>query len=375
MSEDKQLLSRIADLAGQINHHKVRLPLMSDSTGTIHHSSSRLDHESPKSAYPWLVSRGHQQFQSRGRINKFGSRPQRHRSLVLNKPMPLANSPMDSYLPLPNMENDLPLDEGETVESQPRATATWISKRDRHMQLINSSVYDKEKNLRQQAIEKTRQEKALRKNQREMHKIGKHFQRIADNTLPTAIQHSERGNTAVYEVNVNGLRFQVLNGGSKLMRDLGATGLAGLTPKQAVVGGVTFFRSKNGNLYRAGLVRAKRRSGTTQKVDAPKVLFAPILTTQEESRFVLRSSKVESALQDNAAIFHMIPPLNEFPLVYISYVRFVDEAQSDVSSEEEDLDEIDSDDVDSEGLDEDMILPPNHQSTVSLTQQHDFVGF
>lgn len=30
------------------------------------------------------------------------------------------------------------------------------------------------------------------------------------------------------------------------------------TPKRAIVGGVTFVRSKNGNLYRAGLIKAKR---------------------------------------------------------------------------------------------------------------------
>ena len=52
-----------------------------------------------------------------------------------------------------------------------------------------------------------------------------------------------------------------------------------------------------------------------------------------------------------------------------------EEGQSDVSSEEEDVDEIDSDDVDSEGLDEDMTLGPDDQSSVSLSQQHDFVGF
>ena len=53
----------------------------------------------------------------------------------------------------------------------------------------------------------------------------------------------------------------------------------------------------------------------------------------------------------------------------------LEEEQSDVSSEEEDLDDIDSDDVDSEGLDEDETFVPNHRSTVSLAQQHDFIGF
>ena len=30
------------------------------------------------------------------------------------------------------------------------------------------------------------------------------------------------------------------------------------TPKQASVGGVMFYRSKNGNLYRSGLVKAQK---------------------------------------------------------------------------------------------------------------------
>ncbi|MCJ1386623.1 hypothetical protein MMC17_009749 [Xylographa soralifera] len=375
MSEDKQLLGRIADVAGQINHHKVQLPFSSGSTGPNPHSWSRLDRGFSDPTYSDPVIRGLQRFQSRGRIKKTGPRPHHHRSLVLNNPVPISHSPVALFPPLSNVKRDIPLDESDTVESQPRTSATWISKRDRHMQLINSLVYDKETNLRQQAIDKTRHEKASRRNQREMVKMGKHLQRIADNTAPTAVQHSARGNTPVYEVHISGLKFQVLEGGSKLRRDLGNTGLAGLTPKQAVVGGVRFFRSKNGNLYREGLVRAKRRSETTKKVDVRKVLSAPISTTQEKLRFVPHSSKVETAPLVNVAIFHMIPPLNEFPLVYISYVRSVEEEQSDVSSEEEDLDEIDSDDVDSEGFDEDKTFIPDHQSIVSLAQQHDFIGF
>ncbi|MCJ1396404.1 hypothetical protein MMC18_009294 [Xylographa bjoerkii] len=143
-------------------------------------------------------------------------------SRIADLSAPISNSAIDSFSPLPNAEKDVALNEGETVEGRPRATATWISKRDRHMQLINSSIYDKETNLRQQAIDKTRHERALQRNQREMLKIGKHFQSIGDNTVPVPVPHSLRGETAVYEVNINGLRFQVLNGGSKLSRDQGS---------------------------------------------------------------------------------------------------------------------------------------------------------
>ncbi|MCJ1296754.1 hypothetical protein MMC34_008321 [Xylographa carneopallida] len=394
MSEDKQLLGRIAHLAGQINHHKVQLPFSSGSPGPSYHSLSRLDRGPLYPTYS-SVARGPQRFQSRGRINKNGPRPHHQRSLVLNSPTPTSTTALNfSASPL-NVKRDIPLDEGETVEGRSLSTATWISKRDRHMQLINSSVYDKETNLRQQAIEKTRHEKSQRRNQREMVKINKHFQRIVYTTAPRATPHPASGSTPVYEVIINGLRFQVLAGGSKLLRDPGNTGLADLTPQKAVVGGVTFLRSKNGNLYRESLVRAKSRSGTTKKVDVPKVLSVPTSTTQEKSRFAPHSSKAETALQVNVAIFPMIPALNESPLVYISHVvdvrslhavirtfmsdrplpRSVAEEPSDVSSEEDDLDEIDSDDVDSEGLDEDETVVSDPQSTASVAQQHDFIGF
>ncbi|MCJ1288317.1 hypothetical protein MMC26_007672 [Xylographa opegraphella] len=422
MSEDKQLLGRIADLAGQINHRKVQFPFSSDSTWPRRHSISRVDCGSLNPMLSDPVIRGLQRFQSRGRNNKTGPRPHHHRSLVLKNTVPASNSPATSFDSSLDVKRDKALDEGETADGQPCTTATWISKRDRHMQLINSSIYNKETNVRQQAIDKTRHEQALRRNQREMVKIRKHLRRIADSTAPTSVYHSAKENTSVYEVIINGLRFQVLKGGSKLLRTLGITGLAGSTPKQAVVGGVTFLRSKNGNLYREGLVRAMRRSGTAKKilepckrftttgtifltlqiitclskftgVDVPKVLSVSISTTHEKLRFAPLSFNVETALLVNVAIFRMISLLNEFPLVYIFYVvdvrslhvvihtpnsspqRSVDGGQSDVSSAEEDLDEIDSDDVDSEGWDDDEAFVPNHRSTVSLEQQHDFIGF
>ena len=80
---------------------------------------------------------------------------------------------------------------------------------------------------------------------------------------------------AVHEIVINGLRFHVLDGGSKLVRIrgkeslsqgrisvgshlLGPNDAANATPKKADVGGVVFLRSKNGNLYRSGIVKAKR---------------------------------------------------------------------------------------------------------------------
>ena len=93
-------------------------------------------------------------------------------------------------------------------------TTSWISKRDRHMQLINTSVYDKETQMRMKGISETLRQKALREEQREK-------ARIAD-YLHSVNSGSSKGSTPLnYETSINGLRFRVLNGGSKLSRVFG----------------------------------------------------------------------------------------------------------------------------------------------------------
>lgn len=81
----------------------------------------------------------------------------------------------------------------------------------------------------------------------------------------------------VYEIMVDGIKFAVVKGGSKLVKVPGAlhstakihlrilinslTGDANapkLTPKVAIVGDVRFYRTKNGNMYRHAAVRAQR---------------------------------------------------------------------------------------------------------------------
>ena len=145
----------------------------------------------------------------------------------------------------------------------------WVTKRDRHMQLINSSIYDKDSQARNKAIEETRRQKLLRKDQREKQKIERRL-----GTLTTHPSQKVAG-SAVHEISINGLRFHVADSGSKLVRIRGgylhcetypcgssqlsgANDSASTTPKQTSIGGVSFLRSKNGNLYRSGIVKARR---------------------------------------------------------------------------------------------------------------------
>lgn len=100
-------------------------------------------------------------------------------------------------------------------ENESAISATgWIAKRDRHMQLINTSVYDQKTLSRAKAMEETRRLRAQQRDEREKAKINKHFQRNqahATNTTPSsaAIDHT---------VTINGLLFRVTNGGSRLAR-------------------------------------------------------------------------------------------------------------------------------------------------------------
>ena len=203
----------------------------------------------------------------RGRAGRIVAKPHQNRTLVLNNKSE-ASLPSAKELSPDSTPSSTKAVQSEDEESIPlQSTNRWVTKRDRHMQLINSSVYDKETQVRNKAIEETRRRKALQKDQREKQKIERH--------LNTLTFRAGQATNVVHEISVNGLRFHVANGGSKLVRlrgenhkavthllsrsqPLGATDSASTTPKQANIGGVTFLRSKNGNLYRSGIVKAKR---------------------------------------------------------------------------------------------------------------------
>ena len=88
----------------------------------------------------------------------------------------------------------------------------WVTKRDRHMQLINTSIYDKEIHARNKAIEDTRRQQALRRDRREKLKIQQHLNKIT----PQASRGSATATN--HEITLNGLQFYVIDGGSKLAR-------------------------------------------------------------------------------------------------------------------------------------------------------------
>ncbi|CAI4216612.1 unnamed protein product [Parascedosporium putredinis] len=139
---------------------------------------------------------------------------------------------------------------------------TWVSKTDRHLQLINSSVYEKDSQTRAKAIAETIQQKRQRQDDREKVKLKQFLQAgSAGPTVATATVRSAN-EPGAFELDIEGIRFRVAKDGSKLVK------------LSAVVGGVKFFRSKTGNLYRDGIVKAHRQSGKVKKVDTPCKTFS-----------------------------------------------------------------------------------------------------
>ncbi|KAJ0387165.1 hypothetical protein COL922a_002777 [Colletotrichum nupharicola] len=144
------------------------------------------------------------------------------------------------------------------------------------MSLINSAVYDKTNEATAKAIEATRQKKLLQREAREKSQLANHFQRYGGHaSAPTTPTNT----TAVgnHEIEIQGLRYRVANNGSKLVKVSGQSPTpfapwalvdyytgdlhpVSATPKVTYVGGVKFHRSKRGNLYRAGVLRAHRVS-------------------------------------------------------------------------------------------------------------------
>lgn len=120
-------------------------------------------------------------------------------------------------------------------------------------------------------MQQTRLQKQQQKEHRERAQLMNHLRHTANPSTVSANPAS----APTYEISVEGIRFRVANNGSKLVKLPGAlpsshhyTRLCSpssgdpnnpkATPKMALVGGVKFHRSKNGNMYRQAIVKAHR---------------------------------------------------------------------------------------------------------------------
>ncbi len=292
-------MARISQLAGQINRHKnQQAGLYPSHSGrpVSHHRMFSTPSSTGSSGVEKFEDTGYSGSRHRGGYPYGGySSPRmpahRHRTLILNGASQ------------PNKPSDV--DSGAASDA---SSGSWVSRSDRHLQIINSSVYEKESQARARAIEQTRRQKQALKDDREKAKLINHLNRIRNSTtFGTANPHAESSPNK-YEVSIQGIRFVVAKNGSKLIKVPGACGQQALsgtcshrysgaensamtTPKMAIIGGVKFYRSKNGNLYRHGIVKAqryvsrdspvgpltstpRRRSGAVKKVNVPCKVFS-----------------------------------------------------------------------------------------------------
>ncbi|TVY48729.1 Zinc finger CCCH domain-containing protein [Lachnellula occidentalis] len=259
-SEDQAiLLAKISQLAGQINRHKNSqtsdhqtqyMPSMSANTYPSmrsqcfdkHTANASQDYAQPSAA--WAPSRGG--YSSRGHRGRGrgAGHVHRNRTLVLNGSISAPEDSSTSQL---------------ATNDNPKAVPAWVTKKDRHLQLINTNVFEKDSQIRAKAMEETRKQKLMQRDVREKGKFNRHLQRLATNNYG-ALAPQEHSATAPanYEINVQGIQFRVAKNGSKLLKVPGDLNAANATPKTALIGGVRFYRSKNGNMYRSGIVKAHR---------------------------------------------------------------------------------------------------------------------
>ncbi|KAL4925489.1 CCCH zinc finger protein [Aspergillus undulatus] len=272
MTEDQDLMAKIGQLAGQINRFKNgNGQTQSPQDEGIHTGPHVSRHTSYRVRPGWAPYRGRPYGRGRGR----GAAPHRHRTLVLNNsatPASQSATPSDGVA----------MDTDETSRSAtPNA---WVTKHARHMQLINSAVYDKEAQKRVKALEETRKAKAQKKAQAEQAKVLQ-FAQGAARQFSTPQVSVPGGSSGEYQILLNHIPFRVSRGGGKLIRVSSASpahsalgeraslqslddpNTANTTPKRVKVAGVTFVRSKNGNLHRLGAVTSKRGPSAVKKKD------------------------------------------------------------------------------------------------------------
>ncbi|EFY90869.1 CCCH zinc finger protein [Metarhizium acridum CQMa 102] len=253
--EEKELLARIGQLAGQINRHK------SQQAGVGATSSRQAsDYRSPfavntASRYGADFREGGNTYRPRSAYHGSAYRVgraqnnHRHRTLHLNQSRPPSDSNTSSPASTPG-------------------SSGWVSRNDRHRQLINANVYEKDTQNRVKAIEETRQKKLQDRKMREKIQLKDFLRHQASAT--NAVANSKPG-VGKIEIVVEGIRFQVADGGKKLVK---SSDQHSATPKTAVIAGVRFHRTKTGNLVANRIVQDQRRCGVLKKALQPCKTFS-----------------------------------------------------------------------------------------------------
>jgi hypothetical protein len=248
MDEDAELKAKIAALNSQINQAKQHPSPYAARSG-----QSPYRNHAPQS---WgAQSRWFAPYPRGGRGGRAGYKHVQNRSLVLNAASSTSTPPSEPSTP----HNELATTSSTTNDG-------YIATRRPGMnQLINRETYDREQKQKQEQHERTRGAKRQKVDREERTKLRQYT--------------SSQGNR---EIIVEGIRFQLREDGSKLIRISGKTTRTILlnhknstlsfadndeskdTPRKVTIADVDFFRTKNGNLVRANALKATNRYQLTE---------------------------------------------------------------------------------------------------------------
>lgn len=236
MTEDAELQARIAAVAGKINQRKQ------------HHQPVVQQPQYPYSdQYSPQSYRGYGRWTPYGRGGRAGFQPtHKNKTLVLG-----GNGTSASAKHIPD-----PVVAGPQTHSDGFGSIRGTSQ-----QLMNKPTYEREQKQKEGAKEQERAAKKQKRNTEEQHRILRHFD--------TASGQASR------EMVIEGIRFELTDNGSKLIRVPGkqthigsgtpklsatdASNAGSETPKRTSVVGVGFFRTKHGNLVRASALTGAAR--------------------------------------------------------------------------------------------------------------------
>lgn len=101
-------------------------------------------------------------------------------------------------------------------------TSGWVSKTDRHRQLINANVYERERKTRSRALQQTRNRNLKQQRHQEKNRFNE-FIKSQTGAAPATVTNSSV-TPGRNEITIEGVRFAVLDGGKKLVKIIGKPG-------------------------------------------------------------------------------------------------------------------------------------------------------
>jgi hypothetical protein len=211
--EDKELLARIGQLAGEDDAHILRQYQMLTPSGQINRRKNEQAGAVPASSY----QHRHRSTRTTPRTTDGGDVAD---SLVANTYRRPAPYPVrGKRIPRPRIHQNRTLHlnaSNSGVDGGNADGSRWVAKNDRHLQLINANVYEKEAQNRAKAIEQTRKQKQDDKRRKEKARFNAFLIRQQG-----AAPANSNTDTSRNQVVVEGIKFRVTDGGKKLVKVAG----------------------------------------------------------------------------------------------------------------------------------------------------------